>query len=296
MLPTHQRDCESALCRGCQPCPERHCQLCYREHVTHEGRGTDQTCATCINQIRTHITGIVGYATRMLGEAIMRGINSEAADLHGPAANPLAWQQRGTYGHRYDPDTRLADNHPLWVLGTWEQKIARHLGQHRTGRVTITEAARYLDLHLTRLAHDHDFELDNLAEAISDCHTHMETVLRDGDQIDRGAPCPMCGRANLRKDHGDAIDDDRWRCPRHDCNAAYTEHDYRQKVQAIYVTQADRLTASQIAATYRVPEATVRQWASRGHVRTHGKDDHGRQLYDVPDTLAKRDGDTQATA
>lgn len=50
LLLTHQPDCESAACLGCQPCPERHCQVCKRQHVTLVGRGTDQTCATCLEE------------------------------------------------------------------------------------------------------------------------------------------------------------------------------------------------------------------------------------------------------
>lgn len=293
MLRTHQRDCESSACHGCVECPERHCRVCEKRHVTVDGRGVDETCTSCLSDVRTGIAEIVDMATRMLGEAIMRGINSEAAHLEGPVASPAAWQQRGTYGHRYEPDSRLGDNHPLWVLGGWDLRVGRHLGHHRPGRLTLTDTAAYLNQHLTDLAHDGDFPFDELAEAVRDCHTHVEDTLYEGEKPDRGAPCPMCGRANLELDHGDAVDgsDDRWRCSRRACGAAYTEDDYRAKVEAVYVTHADRLTASQIATTYRVPEGTVRRWASGSNptVRTRGKDSAGRQLYDVADVLAQRD-------
>lgn len=98
--------------------------------------------------------------------------------------------------------------------------------------------------------------------------------------------------------HG-SQDEDRWVCPDKDCHAAYTEEDYRSKVEAVYVMHSDRLTASQIAATYRVPEGTVRRWANgwrdargREHepvVRKRGYDGQGRQLYDVDDVLAQRE-------
>lgn len=92
---------------------------------------------------------------------------------------------------------------------------------------------------------------------------------------------------------GAAAREDRWACP--SCSASYNEHDYRTKVDAVYVLHAEALPASQIREVYRVPEGTVRQWANRGHVRKHGRDLSGRQLYDVGDTLRMRDRDDLGT-
>jgi DNA-binding transcriptional MerR regulator len=58
-------------------------------------------------------------------------------------------------------------------------------------------------------------------------------------------------------------------------------------VPSLYTTTQ----AAELATTWRrtlsagaaqVTPATVRQWASRGHLQPAGLDDHGRPLYDLP--------------
>jgi ssDNA-binding Zn-finger/Zn-ribbon topoisomerase 1 len=82
-----------------------------------------------------------------------------------------------------------------------------------------------------------------------------------------------------------------WVCPNPTCHQTWTDHDYRMRVDAAYMLHAKTLSASQIRAAYRVPEGTVRRWASGKSptVRTRGKDSEGRQLYDVGDVLDMRD-------
>lgn len=299
LLRTHQPHCEQSTCPGCAPCPERHCRVCTHTHVTVDGRGTDHTCGTCLATTRTNLEQIWNHSARLLGETIRRGINSQAATLAGPIGNLEAWHNRrmSALAGRIDPVwlTEQVDvHHPLWVLGTWERETRIHLDQTLsagTSQPTLTEARDYLDHHLTWLAHDPDFAFDELADDLHACRTHLETVLHDGDRPETGAPCPTCGRADLVKDYGDTEPDDRWTCPR--CHQWWTEHDYRAKVAGTYVQLAPALTASQIHATYRVPEGTTRSWAARGRVTKRGHDDRGRQLYDVSDVLACRDHRTE---
>lgn len=290
---SHLAECAGG-CEGCGPCPERHCQVCGLEHVTSEGRGTDQTCATCVGIVREAIPTIVALSGRVLTEATHRGVNSEAAMLAGPAADPEAFGYRrmSALAGRIDAawlDTCRDEKHPLWVLGTWEMLIRQHLDQPSLALVDVHVAAAYIDGHLTRLAHDEGFAFEELARDLRDCQGYIEDVLHEGEREERGAPCYACGRANLVKVYGETDDGDRWTCPR--CKQWWTEDDYRAKVEGIYVQQADRLTASQIAVTYRVPEGTVRRWASGNDatVRTRGKDRNGRQLYDVDDVVTRRD-------
>lgn len=377
MLRTHVRDCEAAGCGGCQPCPERHCAICGHEHVTADGRGDDQVCAACIGEVRNDLRDIVNLTARLLPEAVHRGVNSEAASLAGPTQDTsetieaYRWREMSAMWGRI-PELDGDDQHPGWVLGSWEVVVRDHLSQPSEARITIPSARDYLDGHLTRLAHDPAWCFEELARDVRRCRGHLEDVLHDSRKGQQGAPCPMCGRAKLewitanpqrepcacgprptlkhaehgpcscpftarlvrterngkveetlvrvydfdgeepsvghahpREDlacvacrreaewdqrhaaHGDDPDADRWCCPR--CAVAYTEHDYRAKVEAVYVQTSDRLTASQIAATYRVPEGTLRRWAAQGDVRRHGYDGQRRQLYDVGDTLAMRD-------
>lgn len=371
MLRTHLRDCEAAGCEGCQPCEDRHCGLCGIKHVD------SLTCPTCIGHVRDDLKVILAMCGRTLTEAVHRGVNSEAAMLAGPTANVEAWRNRwmsarqGRISSDWLEDCR-DELHPLWVLGTWDMLITEHLSHDsRTQAITVASAAQYLGANLTDLAQDADFAFEELAKEVSSCRSHMEDVLQDGQREDKGAPCPMCGKAALVKvtnerqaercecgpwptmkhadharcsctftirveqldpeqdpvtvrvydewpeighvhprpdldciacrreadwerSHLEHVEPDRigdqWVCPKRECKATYTEHDYREKVEAVYVRHADRLTASQIHSTYRVPEGTVRQWAFRDKVRKHGLDEQGRQLYDVADVLACRDG------
>lgn len=298
----HVRDCNLSGCPGCQPCSERHCQVCRREHVTVDGRGTDQTCATCLGDSRGYLGGIWTMSTALLGEAISRGIRSAAANLAGPVADVETWRNRyaSAAANRIDPSWLTeqgleagADDdvpHPLWVLATWEREVRLHLGQvlsPGSSRPTLTEARDYLDHHLTWLAHDPDFDFRAMATALRDCRDHLERALQLEEHHDTGAPCPACGRARLRKDYGATDHDDRWTCPR--CRQWWTEDDYRAKVAGTYVAVAAALTASQLAKQYRVTEANVRKWAERKQVKRRGRDAAGRQLYDVEDVKACRD-------
>lgn len=308
LLRTHLAGCEDR-CDGCQPCPERHCQVCGRTHVTSEGRGTDQTCADCLGVARDDLGLIADMSARMLAEAMRRSVNSDAAMLAGPAADYETWQRRrrlivdaavfadeGSDEHRrlvaLAEDCR-DEKHPLWVLGTWDFLVREHLDQPTDERVTVAKSAAYLDGHLTRLAHDEGFDFAELSRDLRGCRGYLEDVLSEGEREERGAPCPTCGRSALVKHYGDTEADDRWTCPR--CGQWWTERDYRAKVAGTYVAVADALTASQIAATYRVPEGSVRSWAvlrpgeERPRVRKRGRDQHGIQLYDVADVLAMRD-------
>lgn len=181
-------------------------------------------------------------------------------------------------------DTR----HPLWVLGTWDIAVSEHLGHvERTMRVTVARAAAYLEANLTDLARHDDFGFDEMGEEIATCKAYVEQVLSVAAYEQRGAPCPACGKAKLVKHHGLTEAGDHWRCPK--CAQRWSDQDYRIKVDGIYLGVADRLTASQIAEQYRVPEGSVRGWATRGDVRRRGRDDRGRVLYDVADVLVCRD-------
>ncbi len=341
MLRSHHRDCNAADCPGCQPCPERHCRACNREHVTVDSRGTDQTCGACLATTRTTLQRIRSTTTLMTTAALERGTNSLAALHAGPTANVEAWGHvyaslkagrlcrcRTVRGQRCPatlPDAtgplcrkplcahpsciRIRglcpdliawtldcrdELHPLWVLGTWDFNVRDHYGHlipvdgdHDERRLTLDDTATYLDTQLTALAHDEDFAFEDMAHEIQRCAEHLDQVLQIAPYTETGAPCPLCGRADLAKSYGTDEADDRWTCPK--CLAWWTERDYRAKVTGTYVAVASALTASQIRETYRVPEGTTRSWAQRGRVAKRGKDQQGRMLYDVAHVLACRD-------
>lgn len=305
LLRTHRTGCDSAACDGCEPCLERHCQVCHHAHVTVYGRGTDLTCATCIHDTRQRLARISDLYALMVTAATERGVDSEAAMHAGPAADHDTWTRR----HRLISDAAAAatsesdpawrrwlawlddcrdELHPVWVLGQWDFAVRDHLDHlEHDAVITIPAAATYIDQHLTRLAHDEDFDFAQMADEIKACHNNLERVLAVAPYTETGAPCPTCGRADLEKRYGDDETTDRWTCPR--CHQWWTEHDYRARVGAIYTGVAPVLTASQIREVYRVEEATVRKWAERGKVAKRGKDQHGRMLYDVAMVLDARD-------
>lgn len=262
LLRSHLDDCAGPPCPGCQPCPERHCQVCDEAHVTVDGHGNDETCASCLGETRSTMKSIVTMCARMLGEAIMRGINSEAAMLAGPAADPETWGYRrmSALAGRID-DAFLEDCrdelHPLWVLGTWEQLARDHLAQPSEEPVTVTEAQRYLDQHLTRLAHDPAFAFDELARDIGKCHAHLEDVLAEGERDIHGAPCLTCKRPLLRDDQDT---EESWWCER--CKRRSNADQYRLAVATAYRAHAKRLPVTDLAERIGVPAGTIRRWAS----------------------------------
>ena len=171
--------------------------------------------------------------------------------------------------------------HPVWVLDTWEREATAVLG---------FEFRWAEPRHLTTCAHDPEFPFEEMAAELRRCRGHLEDVLHDSSRPETGAPCPSCGRAKLEHVHGDTETEDAWCCPRKACGQTWTEAEYRNRVEGAYLQLADRLTASQIRETYRVPEGSTRGWATKDRVRKRGRDAQGRQLYDVADVLACRDG------
>jgi hypothetical protein len=244
---------------------------------------------TNTGQVRQHIIGIQAMCERLLTEAAHKGVNSEAAMLNSKTANPEAWRQRRRYGYLDNLADRLGDNHPMWVLGTWDLLIIEHLNHaHRTQQVTLETAAAYIKTNLTDLARDDEFPFKELADDIRHCHEHLEDVLRDGDRPEKGAPCPACGGPALVKEYGSEDELDMWVCPSARCHQVWRERDYRTMIDGIYVEVADWLTGVQIEAKYRVRAGTVRQWANRGEVQKR-KTHEGQTEYDVASVLRMRD-------
>lgn len=303
LLRSHLTDCEGD-CKGCAPCPERHCQVCGKEHVTVDARGDDETCASCIGDTREGLDKIGTMSARMLGEAIMRGINSEAAMLAGPAADAEAWGYRrmSAIAGRVD-DAFLEDCrdelHPLWVLGTWEMLVREHFKQPTDERVTVSEARRYLNDHLTRLAHDADFDFAELSKDVLRCVGHLEDVLAEGEREVYGAPCIKCEKPLLRDDQGE---DESWWCER--CKRRSNADQYRLAVAVTYRANAKRLPVVDMAERTGIPAGTIRRWAAKSEriegtrivevpplLPFVGLDSQGRKVYNVADVERLRDRD-----
>lgn len=286
-------------CEGCQPCERPHCLVGFYGERGDCQTHAESVCPACLGKVREHLSEIVRLTGLPLVEQVLAGgsVDTEAADLLGPAANPVQWRQRGNHGHIYEPDSRLGwHTHPLSVLGWFDMLVAEHLGHTRTTRITVTRAATYLDTNLTYLAADMEFDFPDLANALAACREHLERVLHDGEQRETGAPCMKC-RVPLWLIRDDT---DYWQCPR--CRQTSTEDQYRFAVMADFVEHSDQLTALQIEEQHGIPASTVRRWCSEvtryvgGSVKTYpvklrstGKNSAGQNLYSVKRVLELRE-------
>lgn len=290
-LRAHELNCRED-CDGCQPCthddagnPVRHCTARTR-CTSHLGSSEALTCARCIGRTRQDIAEIVSMSDELIDEAVEDGVDSEAADLAGPAADPEAAMWRRLAGaERLSEVSIEPDRHPLTVLGTWDFMWREDYDQPTTRRCTITAAATYLDGMLGRVAQDENQDWPLFASEIASCRTHLAEVLHLAKRPEKGAPCPACAAEPALVKHYDERDttgkSDTWRCPA--CRQSWSEQDYRLWVTADYLEHAKALTASNMQMMHGIKPGSLTGWATAGKVRKVGKDQHGRQLYSVDD-------------
>lgn len=280
----HQRHERGEWCDECEPCLENHCRVCGHEHVP-------TTCVDCLNEAREALKVIPELCWSLPGEVEHRGVDSEAAHLDGPTALPEAWRQRRRWGYRDHIVTKkdgtterpdvVGEDHPLWVLGTWDLLVTEHLGHtRRTGTVEIQSAADYLDRNLTYLAADSEFPFEDLHADLTGCRAHLEATLHDGEQHDRGAPCMKCG-ATLERTWGREAGQDGWKCPR--CKRTCTEAEYRLAVAHLHREEAAWLTDRDMETRTGVKAGTVRAWAAKDPPLVAKRVESGRVVYQVAD-------------
>lgn len=286
----HRLGCEAVGCPGCAPCTAPHCWRCQRTHLDN---AHPITCPSCVGRTRTDLAAIERLYTLLPTEAEQCGVDSEAANLAGPAADPEAsqwyrahvWAQTGAL-EPSDP------HHPLTVLGTWDFMLREDLNQTTELRVTVSRSVDYLSGLLTWLAQADDQDFPLFAEEIRVCRVHLENVLHEGDRAELGVECPDCEtsapRLVLHRGSDPSGVRDEYRCPA-DRDHKWTIAEYRKWVADDYLANARRLTASQIRTAHRVPEGSTRAWAALGKVDKRGRDHSGRVLYDVAQVLALRD-------
>jgi hypothetical protein len=192
---------------------------------------------------------IVAIAPLMGVQALGSGVNSEAANLAGPAADVRQWSARriAMRGHlatwlnleritdRQHEHARATmedddEQHPYTVLTRWQMMLSEDYGQPLPDRLTTTEAGAYLERTLHRMAQDDEQDFPLFAREMRACREHLESVLRNSSKPQRGAPCPDCSEdgkvVRLLLDFGHwctsedceqihFLDDsgDRWVCP-----------------------------------------------------------------------------------
>ena len=312
----HVRDCADPPCRGGRPCAEDHCEIdrC-AQHVEHAAG--IYTCPRCIRKARRRVREILDlYALAdsdvdarlglgpLLDQAGESGVDSEAFNLVGPAADPgqyaerrrrlgIAYAQRGWCDWPRREDFREDDpQHPYAVLGRWDMAIRESYGPQTDLLVTVSSAVDYLSGPvLDRFAHTQEFE--DFTREVGDCLSHLEEVVHNGRQPEKGAPCPACREDGVKAKRlvkhyavhpglpagvGCALPprteanrkgcgicggyEDTWHCPTNPAHW-WTDVDYRMRVDGDYLEHATELPAAELAERIGVSVSTVRKWAAR---------------------------------
>ena len=230
--------------------PTRHCTA-RRTCSVHIG-ADELTCPRCIARTRANLRRIPTLAALLLPVAVAAGsTETAAASLAGPAAQPRAWSERqiamrshlatwekagriteAQHFHARQVMDETDDRHPLNVLGTWDLMIREDYGHPSDQRVTVSNAADYLDRNLSRIANDREQDWKLFADEVRRCRRHLENVLAVAARKERGAPCPdckaeaggaprlvreyghWCDEADCERVHYDTDEADLWVCPR----------------------------------------------------------------------------------
>jgi len=316
-LRAHRDDCRDRRCAGCVPCshddngnPVRHCQV-RRTCTSHLGPG-EECCPKCLGLIKSDLAEILNGAARASDVAVDDGIDSAAMVLAGPSANPIlnGWYSVNAAKQGYevdDPDK----NDPYRVLAGREQMIREELGHDETILCsdTLSATVQYLRWVLPDLATEERlWMLLDLADRARQLRAHIDGIEHNSRTPDRGVECPACPsskekpaprlirkwahhctKPDCTREHDTTGARDTWQCPRNP-EHWWSEADYRLWVADDYLANAESLTASQMETQHGVKSGTLRKWVERGEVHRRGRDHAGRQLYDVSDTLAMRDG------
>lgn len=257
-----------------EPCPHQHCVVCNRNHCDDT---TPQTCPECVGVVRENLALVVDMHDRLEVEVLHTPGDGRlnAGPLGGDAMVMLA-------DGRYLPPTRWSEERrndpvpPLLVLATWEDDWRIELGHGGGPRATLWRCADYLGTHLTMMAQRH-LAFDEFAADVARLRGRMEAVLHDGDKPEKAeATCLKCEGTLIRPitERGRS---DHWHCTR--CRHVLSVDDYNLALAEF--THAHLSTAHALAARLSVEPATIRQWATRGHIRRWGRNADGQTLYRI---------------
>lgn len=255
--------------------PTNHCTA-RRTCSQHVGWG-ELTCARCIGRTRNDLRQILERTYDLPEEALDVGAVSEAAMLAMPAADPRTWLERrlASIGHldhwlstgkindrKYIHARSTIDDdefHPYNVLTRWHMMLAEDYGIDLPAtKMTISDSAAFLDRILGRVAQDEEQDFRLLRDELRRCRNHLESVLHDSLQPERGAFCPTCEQARVKaaeegkkpppavrlgreyphfcwedeceQIHYDTDEADRWVCPRNPQHA-WTVREYENWVE-----------------------------------------------------------------
>jgi hypothetical protein len=298
----HMPDCTDEACTSCLPCTESHCQRCTRVHSA-------AVCVECTDRTRTDLHRIMDLCLSLPIESHQRGVNSAAFMLDGPMAVPEDWRRRAllamlgrvcecpsrgmvcpTVRGRICPDAAYLEDcrdepHALTTLGDWDEQWRTMLAHETEVPLSLGRAFSYLDMQLSYMADQPWSEFDQFSREIRACRVYLERVLSDDDKPTvTDVPCLDCSR-NLVKVFGRQVADDHWTCPRKSCARVYTEAEFNlAKLSHLGTAGEDSyVRVSDALGAIKRPEATLRAWITREHVRTRREPRTGVILVSWPD-------------
>lgn len=264
LIDQHAAKCDDSQCRGCRECEARHCVMtgCPGRHLR---AATDLHCSGCLGLIRNELRQIEVAQSALYSEALACGIDSTAFAMIGPVADPGALYRKGEAVDELQ--------HPLSILGEWEDRWRIQLDCQTSGVLTLGGAIRFcrwvLDVH----PQAGTLGLDAFAGDVRGVIRRLEAVL--GDLDERPLPCECGGRLRLKWEPGRGVEyasdaeslhrayDDAWCCG--ECGIRIPKVDMETR-RAARVERA-YVPAERVAEELGVSRALVKQWASRGQVR-----------------------------
>lgn len=230
--------------------PTSHCTA-RRTCSQHVGWG-ELTCARCLGRVRRLIRRIVDFAALMLPEALSAGLESEAANLAGPAADAEAWSWRkvaAMQGRAWHQSLVEDDDdwHPETVLTRWAMMLTEDYRMPKPERWTLSSAAAFLDRTLGKVGQDEGQDFPLMVRELRKCLNHLEVVIHNSHAPERGVPCPLCRESEtfvrlVREYAHWCLDDDcerihvadesedMWVCPRNRMHA-WTPMAYRNYLE-----------------------------------------------------------------
>jgi hypothetical protein len=197
----HQPDCRDDDCRGCQPCPERHCSVCRKAHLDFE----PVTCIGCLGRTRSDLAAISDRLA--LGEQLLQdwwapvspgtptdGGRSNETPLPGGDLLVMVGPGSWAWGNR----TRDLDEQPddpeaiAYELTKWEDDWRRTRGQRAAAYDReLSKAREYLDRNMGWAAQNHP-AFPEFAKILRGWRTRLAGAVRDSDQPIRGVHCQDC--------------------------------------------------------------------------------------------------------
>ena len=242
-------------------------------------------------EVRENLGEIGRLRLDLPDEVETRGVDGEAMNLLGPAADPEArgHLEASVLAGRVPPEyleTVHDDLHPTFVTERWGS-VYREAFEHDepTGRVDLGDELGYLGRNLTYMAGFEHVPFEDFARDLRRCVAHLESVLHDSNRGERtNIDCLTCGGALERK-LGDQGFEDVATC--RGCKRRLTGPEYAQAVLRNYIDHAEWLSDDHMAIRTGVLAATVRSWARApkdGTPPLVAKDvQHGRTVYRVAD-------------